>query len=430
MNSIGKYVLYSAIVMPVALWLLTDIESAKIHSSGDMFKVLAKSSALIGMSAYALMPLLSMRHPKLERFFGSLDRIYDLHKSISKRAIIAISLHPLLLVGAALADRHHYGAIWSWSSIVLWSGVATYLVILAVLAVTIYARVTHQQWIFVHRLFGWMIVPVYIHALLAGQQVASNPALLTYMLIIGAIGLAAFAYRSIFAAFFVKRYQYIVAEVNHITETITELTLKPAGLLPMTYNAGQFAYLSLDAGTIDKEAHPFSFVTAPNGPYIRFAIKNLGDYTHDVGSVTPGATALLEGPYGDFSRGIGHKKSQIWIAGGIGITPFMSMARSIQDRDVDIALLYCVKTMDDAAYADELKAISEQTRGTFRVMFVAEDRYGYLTMDTIKNALPNKWQAADYFICGPPGMHTALSAGLKHAGVSQDNIHLEEFSLH
>jgi predicted ferric reductase len=137
--------------------------------------------------------------------------------------------------------------------------------------------------------------------------------------------------------------------------------------------------------------------------------------------------ARLEGPYGEFSYLNMRNKRQVWVAGGIGITPFLSMARSLSPgEDYDIHLFHGVKTKNEAYFADELDAIAQRVPG-FNFTAVPEDERGFITVDDICGTAD--MTTTDVLICGPPAMVVALSSKLLERGVPAQRVHGERFGF-
>jgi predicted ferric reductase len=335
-NFIQKYkgmaILTIISLMPIALWLYDSGGTGQTNESiGNFISALGKATALSGIGLFAVMPILSMRHKLLEQSLGGLDKVYKLHKSSGKISIYLIIMHPILLGIGRMLNGKNITNLWDWSSFLIFSGLLALATTIFVTVISIFAHIKHQNWIWVHRLFGWLIPLFFIHAVVARSQFFNGfwlPIYLTPLLILGFL---AFLYRSVFHRYFVKQYKYKVSEINNFSETVSEIVLKPLGV-PITYMPGQFAYLAFDSEGIDREAHPYSFSNANNGPYVRFTIKALGDDTKDIRNLKTGDKAYLEGPYGKFSYKHIKNTKQVWIAGGIGITPFLSMARSFSGR--------------------------------------------------------------------------------------------------
>lgn len=425
--SYGMYTYGLLLVLPLVFWLSATGLSTHVAYLSSFLKMIAKGAALSSFVAYCLEPVLSMRFSLVEKLFGGLDKVYALHKKSGKLAFYLMTAHFVFLLGYGFASGKSFSRFWNWASPTVVIGLVAFVAIAALVAFSLYAHIKHQRWVIVHRLFGWLLPVLLLHTLLANAQVTHVMPLYIYMLLIAEVGFVSFIWRSVLTIF-IHRYRYVVAEVTHVTPLITELVLKPTGI-PMSYTPGQFAYLSLISPGIDREAHPYSFTTGNNGPYIRFVIKTLGDDTAHIKDVKPGSLALLEGPHGRFSLHNSKNPRQVWIAGGVGITPFLSMARSLRPGDKHrIHLFYGADKLDDAVFMKELIAIRKMLPDTFDFTLVNREWSGFVTADVVGKAIGD-FTATDYFICGPPVMMKTLKKGLIAKGVTPEQLYTEEFSV-
>ena len=190
----------------------------------------------------------------------------------------------------------------------------------------------------------------------------------------------------------------------------------------LNYLAGQFAFFTFPEIS-KREQHPFTISSHPYDQNLRVTIKGLGDYTDDLyDKIKVGDEALVEGPYGHFSSSYLKEKEQVWIAGGIGITPFLSLAKDMYANNVK--LFWCVNNLGEAVYKDELNAISKDNPN-FDFTIWCSDESGYLTVDKLGLNDYNK----GFLICGPAALKENLMKQLKEKGVKQQNIYDEEFAF-
>lgn len=424
----GRYILVSLSIIPVIIWLINFGFGSPFASIGIFVASLGKAAALAGITLFCLNPLLSMRHHLVEVVFGSLDKVYRIHVQSGKISFVLITAHPFFLGIGRLIGGKSISTIWDWTSILLITGYLSFLILLVVTATSIYSHIRHQNWVLVHHLFGWLIPLFFLHSILARSQMTKIPELFGYLLFIGSIGFSAFLYRSVYSKHFTSKHAYVVADANHVSDSVIEFVLKPTGI-PISFQAGQFAYASFDSPGVDPEFHPFSFSNANNGPYVRFAVKALGDDTKNIQKVTEGSKVYLDGPYGAFSYRKVKNPKQVWIAGGIGITPFLSMARSFSGKKhYNIHFFYGTESLDEAIFLQEFIDITRQLPDNFDTKVIAKNLTGFVTIDLLKASL-GSLEEYDYFICGPPGMMKALKTQLLSAGVGELSIHVESFSV-
>jgi len=270
------------------------------------------------------------------------------------------------------------------------------------------------------------VIAAVAHGALVAPALHASMLLRVTYLAVGGTGVAAYAYRELFARFVVPAHDYTVNDVRRPNETTTEVSLEPVRE-PLAFVPGQFVVLSF-GGASGWQRHPFSVTSAPSDRRLDVSIKAVGDYTrglHD--KLRPGTPAKVAGPFGgfDYSRG-GH--DQIWVAGGIGITPFMSWIRSLDgsfDRRVD--LYYSVGQEADALYLDEIEAAASQ-HPTFHTKIVETERGGLLTAERAASGHP---RGADVWVymCGPPPMMTAFAEGFRALGIPASRVRWEQFDI-
>jgi predicted ferric reductase len=247
------------------------------------------------------------------------------------------------------------------------------------------------------------------------------------------VGVAAFVYRSVLGSVLVRRRKYRVAAVNGLDEFVTEVVMEPRDR-PLTYTPGQFLFVNFREPFSEhfppflrNQFHPFSMTSAPDEPRLRITFKAVGDYTRALRTLEPGTAAVVEGPYGSFSSRDLPNDRQVWVAGGIGVTPFLSMARSLNGDAPAVDFYYCVEHEPEAHFVDEIRSIARQ-RENFRVAVVPRDREGFLNAERLA-AENDDLASVDVLICGPPAMIESLRSQLIAYGLPGSQIHAEEFSF-
>jgi ferredoxin-NADP reductase/cytochrome c553 len=248
----------------------------------------------------------------------------------------------------------------------------------------------------------------------------------------------------------VRRRRYRVRAVNRLDEFVTEIVMEPVSE-PLDFDPGQFVFVSFRSASLSErfrpfdlsirrqvfsirpgeasnQFHPFSITSAPDERTLRITVKAVGDYTRALRSLEEGAGAVVEGPYGSFSHHGLPAREQLWLAGGIGVTPFLSMARSLRfANEPAVDFYYCVEHAEEAHFLDELHELAAR-RDDFRVSLVPRDEAGFLTADRLAQETGDLAER-EILICGPPGMIDSLRAQLTAQGVPRERIHAEEFGF-
>jgi predicted ferric reductase len=200
------------------------------------------------------------------------------------------------------------------------------------------------------------------------------------------------------------------------------------------HKPGQFAFATPDAA---ESAHPYTIASgwSDRDRRITFVTKELGDYTgHLRETLHVGQTVSLEGPYGCFTFDDGQAR-QIWVGGGIGITPFIAamkhiahkrQAESAHSRVPEIDLFHTTADYDATAIA-KLKA--DAAAAHIRLHVLVDSRDGLLTGDRIRSAVP-AWRDASIWFCGPTGFGEALRKDFAAQGMAvAERFHQELFAM-
>lgn len=423
----GWIVAITLSLFPLVLWyMLVQPVSYRFINPGTTLTSLGQMTALVGLVLYSISFCLSTRAFFVEEWFGGMNRAYIAHHIIGGSAFVLLMLHPLLLSGkyATVSLRAAALFLLPGTDIAINFGIAALMTMMALLIITFFIKLTYQVWLFTHKFLGVAFLLGSIHSFLIPSDISRDPFLRVYMLAFIGIGLASFIYRTLLGRTLVRRYHYEVTSVRRHTATVVEIELAPLTGKTMHYLPGQFVFISFP-GTKLSETHPFSINSAPS-ENLKLTAKVLGDWTGELTHVAPHTEALVEGPFGRFSYFFYDNTEQIWIAGGIGITPFVSMARAFSpEHHVD--LYYCVHTPEEAVYLEELKSLALIHRNLRVIPWVSATQ-GRLAVDEIVKT-SGDIHKKDIYICGPPAMMHSLRQKLQEWGLKNAQVHTEEFEM-
>lgn len=190
--------------------------------------------------------------------------------------------------------------------------------------------------------------------------------------------------------------------------------------------AGQFAFVTYDS----KEGkHPFTIASAwdPSTRKVMFISKGLGDYTNVLPeSLQSGSEVTIEGPYGRFTFDDG-KARQIWIGGGVGITPFIARMKQLANTpgSKSVDLIHSTKEVSPEALS---LLESDAKAAGIKLHVLVDDRDGFLTSERLRSMLPD-WQSASVWFCGPAAFGEELRSDLVAKGLATDHFHQELFNM-
>jgi len=237
-----------------------------------------------------------------------------------------------------------------------------------------------------------------------------------------------------------KRRAYAVKEVRKERGDAWTLALDPVDQpLIKRFMPGQFVWLTLRTSPYQLREHPFSISSAPESlPRIELTIKALGDFTGSIKDAQAGEPAYLDGPFGVFSTDR-HATAPgfVFIAGGVGITPIMSMMRSLAARGDQrpLWLFYANSAWEDVTFREEIEALGGQLAlTTVHILETApcdwDGEEGYLSEEMLAKRLPESRRGAfHYFLCGPTPMIEAAEAHLDSLSVPASQVRIEIFDL-
>lgn len=214
---------------------------------------------------------------------------------------------------------------------------------------------------------------------------------------------------------------------------------KPDGF---TFRPGQWCFLNLpDRGLSDERGlrRHLSFASAPGDEELVFATKlSPSAFKQTLARLEPGDEIGLEEPKGSFGLPEGTGTPLVFLAGGIGITPFRSLLRHAVQQGTGhrIALLYSNRTPEEAVFLDDLR---ELCAGQPKLRFAAtmtrmgdssrtwDGPTGRIGPELIRAECP-EWERALFLLCGPPPMVDAMAASLVELGIPGDRVRTEKFS--
>lgn len=425
--SIGSFVTFFLILSPIIIWLSYNPDSIQ-----DPLIALAKFNAFMAISTLSINFLLSTKLKFFEKIFNGLDRMYRVHKVVGRTSLIFILLHPLFLI---ISRYPNIDVILTYiipvGSIEIAAGVIAVYVFLVLIALTVAIRLPYHWWHNSHKILGIVLILAGSHAVFAGSDISKYPMLRFWIIFICSIGIISWIYMLLFYKIFGPKFNVVIDRINHLKNVSEIMFKKPIGF---NYRPGQFLFIRFPRFEGYKELFPFSISSDPSQKYVRISVKRSGDFTSNkIPRLKKGDKAIIMGPYGKFGEGyLKHDKDTLWIAGGIGITPFLSLAKheSTFPSDRKVLLFWAVKDKNDAFHDKELKAEAKKNKNFEYITWFSKEK-GRLNIKDIVEISEDKinFDEVRVLMCGPPPMIYALSRGFKRLGVSYHKILFEDFNM-
>lgn len=410
------------LLLPLATGLLATLPAYWAFPDGlALGRMVAIVSGWLGAGLILASLLTMIRERWLAEWLGGLERMYRWHHALGVLAYLVLLLHPLALA----ADAWEESPLTAWSALNPleqdwpgWLGWMALLGLMLGLGLALNRRLPYGLWRASHWLLGIAV----------GLSLAHLAALGLTELLLGMplLALLFIAWRVIRADGGLSARPYIVDHVAHPAAETVEVRLTPLAQ-PLDAEPGQFALVAFGAGPNFKgcgEFHPYTLSGIRLNGQISVTIKALGDCTRHLQNLSAGVAVRVQGPFGNFLPR-DEEKPNIWLAGGIGITPFLARLRNGR-LPSPTRLIYLYRDDRDAAFLDELEALASHDPALH-----LETRETGPVTPNLKTILP---QASDLtgwhcYLCGPPGMLKSATSLLRARGVPDSDIHFEQFDF-
>ena len=421
---IGNFVIILSVLLTVIVWFVFPPVNDGRANFERQYAGEIIGSVNIVLMAFAL--FLSTRPKWAEAYFGGLDKMYITHRQAATAAFLLIFVHvltvPISITGWKIGN---------------YLGVIAFTGIVSIVLVTLAPRVaflnkltggTYEGWKNLKKYIGIFFILAFIHSLTIGDPLDAFIAI-NWVQLFFIFGAVSYLYTEIFGRFFKKYLPYTVEAIRHPNASTTEVTMRARKTPIKRQRAGQFLFVRFPDDKSLNESHPFTISSAPQENVLRVTIKASGDFTRRLyDQLQPNMNAVIEGAYGMFDYKTGGQK-QIWVAGGIGLTPFLSYIRDMDGTlAYDVDFYYTVRHPEEALFLDEIRAAEEKNpRLKTHIRFTATE--GPFTVEDIVRNTTGSLSDYHIYLCGPLPMIQAFEIKFVALGVPKKNIHYEEFNL-
>lgn len=390
-----------------------------------------------GLSMMGLQFFLTGRFRSITFPYG-IDVVYHFHRSISLIAFLFILLHPVmifaaspdalvLMIPAVMPRRTAAGLL----------GLLAFGIVIGTSLYRMKLGLRYEAWRALHGYASVAAVTLsVVHIVGVSYYVQGNLKRGVWIAVVIAWVLALVYVRLIKQAKMLKAPYRIERVIKERGRSWT-LVLSPEGHEGMRFRPGQFAWLTAGRSPFSIREHPFSFSSsAMDTRTITMTVKELGDFTGKIGEIPPGTRAYIDGPYGTFTIDTRNAPSYVFIAGGVGITPVMSILRTMADRrdTRPVVLIYGNKTWEEVTFREDLEELKQ--RLAMRVVHVLDSPHegwegerGRVTAGLIARYLPENRMECAYFICGPEPMQRGVRAALDALGLPLEQVESESFNF-
>jgi predicted ferric reductase len=402
-------------------------------------------SVALGFLTLSLMGLqfvLAARFVRATRTFG-FDRVLQVHRQMTVLITIGMLAHPLILF------------VWDSRFLKLLNlvdapmrakfAVISVLLTLVLIATSMGRRALHlsyQVWQLLHvGLAVLIVVTALLHVLLIGyyvDQVWEKALWIAYSAAFIWIGLWVRVFRPLLR----WRRRWRVVSVEEQPGPGHRITIEP--LRPEAYGGrgfrfrpGQFAWISAGHSPFSIDFHPFSISSSAESPNrLQFIIKAERHFTARVHTFQPGDHIYLDGPWGHFSSDRYDGPGYVFIGGGVGVTPLLSMLSTMADRGESRPCWAILGNRYESSIVGrvELDALLERLDlVVVHTLSAPEQAWtghrGRIDATLLADVLPSDRDELQYFICGSDAMMAGALAALRELGIPEHQVHAEQFAM-
>ncbi len=415
---------WQAVFLPIAVsFALTALAVPRADLLSN-----ATLSLAAGVAALALMAIAAISGARwhwVESLFGGLDRMYQAHKWMGVWALGLASYH--LIFRAGLRTWEVAPILPLAGDVTRFVRQASFVALMFIVLLALNRNIPYSVWRGWHKLSGPLFLVVLLHWLSIRSPIALYSPAGIWLALVSVAGVAAAAYKLLLYPFLAPHAEYEVAGVASGGSAV-HLSLVPVGR-GLPFSAGQFGFLVLKQDGL-REPHPFTIATAgQDGGRIDFLIRGLGDYTNRlVREARPGMRADVYAPYGRFVRSRDAKR-EIWIGGGVGISPFVAWLDDAAAGGFEDVVLFYYYTPGRAFPEPEIVERIARERGASFVPMAGLPA-GNALKDTLARAASEVGpEHVDVSVCGPKGLLGYVRELVDETGIPQSRLRHEYFEF-
>jgi predicted ferric reductase len=441
-----KLTLWGLLALLSVLWLAAGLEILQPANFLAWRMFMMQYTGILAIGCMSVAMILSLRPRWPEGWFGGLDKMYRLHKWLGIGGLLFAVLHwlwengPKWATQLGLMERPHRGprpipdnaieqAFQAMRHPAEFVGEWTFYAAVVLIALALVKYFPYRLFFKTHRLMAAAYLVLAFHSVILFKFAYwTSPIGLVLAVLLAAGSWAALVvlFRRVGSA---RQVWGKIAGLQYF-EGVRTLEVKvgvPQGW--PGHRAGQFAFATSSAS---EGAHPYTIASAWNDTsrQLTFIIKELGDHTSRLREkLTQDQALKIEGPYGCFTFGDDYPH-QIWVAGGIGITPFVARMKELAVANdapgQTIHLFHSTRDYDAGAAS---KLFSDAEAAGVHLHLQIDSRDGHLTGEKIREAVP-EWREASIWFCGPAGFGEALRRDFAAQGFPEgQRFHQELFAM-
>ncbi|WP_194774575.1 ferredoxin reductase family protein [Pararhodonellum marinum] len=416
-------------LVPIGISLLGDVPDAR-----DFWMEFGVALGFLGLGIMGSQFIFTGRLSRVAPTFGP-DNIFHFHKTLGIVGFVFILAHPVILILNNSEFINYYNPVVNLPRAVALSVVTvaiTFLILTSLWRVSF--GLSYEKWRLLHGILALLVVFIGVaHAVQVSHYL--DPLWKKALLSTALAGCGYFVIHTrLIRPWFNKKMPYEIMEVQSERHDSYTLVMKPRHGPKMQFISGQFAWITINETPFSLQQHPFTFSSSPDSDFISFTSKESGDFTETWKNIKPGTTAYLEGPFGSFT--LMPTGNIFMVMGGIGVTPGISMLRTLKSRNDQraVTLIYGSNDYENIVFREELDLLENDLNLNLvhLLMEPHEDwsgESGEVDKALLEKYLPEDKDACNYYLCGPGPMMDITELNLRELGVDWRLIYSERFKI-
>ena len=432
--SYRRGLLWLAIYFLFSLIPLAVVSSGHIPEYRAFWIEFAVALGYIGLAMLALQFLFTGRLQKIAPSYG-MDNLLHFHKEMGIVAFLFVLAHPIILIAVNPGFLAYFDPSINLLRAVFLSFASVALIF--IMASSLWRatfNLSYETWRLIHGLLALAIVFIGLsHALQVGHYLNTFGKQAVVSVLIGGCMYAVIHTRLV-RPWLNRKKPYRVVGVKEERGDAWSIEVEAVGHKKMQYQCGQFAWLTIHDSPFSIQQHPFSMTSSTESDTLSFTAKVMGDFTSTWKDIKIGDRLFLEGPFGSFTPIAG--KNLFLIMGGIGITPGISMLRTMRDKKDKrkVTLIYGNENLEEATFYEELEELNKELNLQLLHLLTDppkgwEGETGKIDREFLEKYLPEDSENYIYLICGPDPLMDIAEIALKDLGVDWRCIYTERFKI-
>ena len=424
-----------AAYMFAVFWPFPLLALAEKPGAGTVATVFAAGVGFVALTALVLQLVLPSRAETVTRPFG-VDLLIRVHRGMGYAVVLLVFLHIVVLVAddpgrARLLDSVH-------APNRARAGMVATLALCGLVVTSVWRRrlrLDYERWRVLHLMLAALALTGGVVHVLLVREYTATPVIRWALVAFAAVAVVALFHLRVGRQFAATRLPYVLTDVHPERNGATTLVLRASGHDGVPFEPGQFAWIKLLDRPYSLAEHPFSYASSALTPaHPSFTIGPAGDFTSSVAGLAVGTRLCVDGPHGAWQPVL-PEAGYVLIAGGMGITPVLSMLRTWADAQEQrpVQLIFANRHWRQVPFREELERLCRSLELDLVHVLSAPERHwkgerGYVDAALLRRVLPRDAHERNFFVCGPPLMASGVDSAVRELGIADRHVHVERFA--